>query len=290
MAAPDLTQGEYWNGEAGRRWASHQATFDAVFAPLTERLFAGADLRPGEAVLDVGCGAGATTLRAAEAVGPAGRVTAADVSAPLLAVTAERVAARPAGGAAIALVEADAQTHPFPPGGFDRVISRFGIMFFDESVAAFANLHAALRPEGRLAVLCWRTLSENAWIARPLDLVRPLVPEPAPTPPDAPGPFRFAEAGRLAGILAAAGFRDIACAPVDEALVLGRSETGDARAASEAAAGFALDLGPASRLVRDQPPEIREEAVARVRGDFEALARNGAVQLAAACWLVTATR
>lgn len=290
MAAPDLTQGEYWNGEAGRRWASHQATFDAVFAPLTERLFAGAELRPGEAVLDIGCGSGATTLRAAEAVGPTGRVTAADVSAPLLAVTAERIAARPTGGAAVDLVEADAQIHAFPRGAFDRVISRFGIMFFDDSIAAFANLHGALRDGGHLAVLCWRTLPENAWIADPLDLVRSLVPDPEPTPPDAPGPFRFAEAERLADILSAAGFRDIAFAPVDEALVLGRSAAGDARAAAEAAATFALDLGPASRLVRDQTPEIRAQAFARVRRDFEARARDGAVQLAAACWLVTAVR
>jgi SAM-dependent methyltransferase len=290
MAAADLTQAEYWNGEAGRRWASHQATFDGVFAPLTERLFAGADLHPGETVLDIGCGAGATTLRAAEAVGPSGRVTAVDVSAPLLAATAERVAARPAGGGAIALVEADAQTHAFARGAFDRVISRFGIMFFDESVAAFANLHAALRPGGRLAILCWRTLAENAWIAHPLDLVRSLVPEPAPTPPDAPGPFRFAEPERLSGILAVAGFREIAFTPVDEALVLGRSDSGEARAAAEAAAAFSLDLGPASRLVRDQPPEIRDQAFARVQADFEARARDGAVRLAAACWLVTAVR
>jgi SAM-dependent methyltransferase len=290
VAAPDLTQGEYWNGEAGRRWARHQAAFDGVFAPLTERLFAGADLRPGEAVLDVGCGAGATTLRAAEAVGPSGRLTAVDVSTPLLAVTADRVAERPPGGAPVTLVEADAQTRAFPAGLFDHVISRFGIMFFDDSTAAFANLHGALRPGGRLTVLCWRTLAENAWIAHPLDLVLSLVPEPAPTPPDAPGPFRFAEAGRLADILTAAGFRDIACVPVDEALVLGRSETGEACAAADAAATFALDLGPASRLVRDQTPEIRAQAFARVRRDFEALARDGAVQLAAACWLVTAVR
>lgn len=290
MAAPDLTQAEYWNGEAGRRWAKHQATFDAVFTPLTERLFAGADLQSGDIVLDIGCGAGATTLRAAEAVGPAGRVTAADVSAPLLAVTAERVAARPAGGAAIDLVEADAQTHAFAPGTFDRVISRFGIMFFDDSLAAFANLLGALREGGRLAVLCWRTLPENAWIAHPLDLVQSLVPEPAPTPPDAPGPFRFAAAERLADILAAAGFRDIAFAAVDEALMLGRSETGDARAAAEEAATFSLDLGPASRLVRDQAPEIRAQAFARVQHAFEARARDGVVRLDAACWLVTATR
>ncbi|MCJ2082225.1 class I SAM-dependent methyltransferase [Methylobacterium sp. J-090] len=290
MAASDLTQGEYWNGDAGARWARHQATFDRVFTPLTERLFARAALRPGDAVLDVGCGAGATTLRAADAVGPSGRVTAADVSAPLLAVTARRAQARPPGGAPIALVEADAQTHPFTDGAFAHLISRFGIMFFDDSTAAFANLHRALRPGGRLTVLCWRPLVENAWIAEPLGLIRALVPEPEPTPPDAPGPFRFAEAERLRAVLAAAGFGEIGFETVDEELVLGRSETGSARAAAEAAAAFALDLGPASRLVRDQPPTIRERALDLVLRDFEGRAVDGTVRLGAACWLVTATR
>ncbi|KQP07273.1 methyltransferase type 11 [Methylobacterium sp. Leaf99] len=290
MAASDQTQSDYWNGDAGARWARHQATFDRVFTPLTERLFARAALRPGDAVLDVGCGAGATTLRAADAVGPSGRVTAADVSAPLLAVTARRAADRPPGGARIDIVEADAQTHAFADGAFAHLISRFGIMFFDDSTTAFANLRRALRPEGRLTCLCWRPLTENAWIAEPLGLIRALVPEPEPTPPDAPGPFRFADAERLRAILAAAGFREIAFAPVDEDLVLGHSETGSARAAAEAAAGFALDLGPASRLVRDQPPAIRERAYDLVLRDFETRAVDGRVRLAAACWLVTATR
>jgi len=290
VAAADQTQSEYWNGDAGARWARHQATFDRVFTPLTERLFAGAALRPGDAVLDVGCGAGATTLRAADIVGPSGRVTAADVSAPLLAVTARRAASRPPGGASIALVEADAQTHAFADAAFTHLISRFGIMFFDDSIAAFANLRRALRLEGRLTALCWRPQAENAWIDHPFGLVRALVPEPEPTPPDAPGPFRFADPARLRAVLTAAGFRDIAVAPVDEPLVLGRSETGDAREAAEAAAQFALDLGPASRLVRDQTPAIRARAHEIVLRDFEGRVADGAVRLAAACWLVTATR
>nr|USU32475.1 methyltransferase domain-containing protein [Methylobacterium sp. OTU13CASTA1] len=290
MAASDQTQSDYWNGDAGARWARHQATFDRVFAPLTERLFAGAALRPGDAVLDVGCGAGATALRAADIVGPSGRVTAADVSAPLLAVTARRAASRPPGGAPIVLVEADAQTHAFADAAFTHLISRFGIMFFDDSIAAFANLHRALRPEGRLTMLCWRAQAENAWIDHPFGLVRALVPEPEPTPFDAAGPFRFADPARLPGILAAAGFRDIALMPVDEPLVLGRSEAGDPREAAEAAANFALDLGPASRLVRDQTPEIRSRAHAIVLRDFAERVSNGVVRLGAACWLVTAVR
>jgi SAM-dependent methyltransferase len=279
MADGEITQAEYWNGEAGERWARNQTVLDAVFAPLTEALFAGADLRPGDAVLDVGCGAGDTSITAARRVGAEGRVVAADVSGPLLAVARKRSVA--AGTAPIAWIEADAQVEDFGEAVVARAISRFGVMFFDDSVAAFANLRRALAPGGRLTFLCWRPLEANAWIAVPRAIVLPLVPVPEPSPPDGPGPFRFADPEIARSVLAAAGFREVAVEPVDRPLALGRPED---------AAGVVLELGPVSRLVREQADSVRDAARAAVAAEFAQRAGDGAVSLGAACWLVSALR
>lgn len=281
MPDAGLTQRDYWNGEAGARWARNRRTIDAVFAPLTEALFAGARLRPDDIVLDVGCGGGDCTLAAARRIGPGGRVVAADISAPLLGIARERAATEPARSAPIAFLEADAQAHDFGDAVFTRIVSRFGVMFFDDSAAAFANLRRALMPGGRLTFLCWRPLAENAWIAVPRDVVLPMVPEPEPSPPDGPGPFRFADPAVLDGLLGLSGFRDVAIEPVERVLTLG---------ASPEAAAFVLELGPVSRLVRDGGAALRAAAHAAVTADFAARAEAGTVSLGAACWRVSAVR
>jgi SAM-dependent methyltransferase len=279
MAHGEITQAEYWNGEAGERWARNQNVLDRVFAPLTEALFAGADLRPGDGVLDIGCGAGDTAIAAARWVGAGGRVVAADVSGPLLAVARGRGIA--SGAAPIAWIEADAQAEDFGEAVLARAISRFGVMFFDDSVAAFANIRRALQPGGRLTFLCWRPLEANDWIAVPRATVLPLVPAPEPSPPDAPGPFRFADPDAARSVLAAAGFRDVAVEPIDRPLALG---------SAEAAAGVVLELGPVSRLVREQPEAVRDAARKAVAADFASRVGDGSVSLGAACWLVSARR
>lgn len=282
--AGGITQSEYWNGEVGTRWARNQAVLDAVFAPLTEALFAGAGLRAGESVLDVGCGTGATTLEAARRVGSAGRVTGADISAPMLAVARGRAAAA---GIPIRFAEADVERADLDAGPFDRAISRFGVMFFSDSGAAFSNIRRMLRPGGHLTFLCWRALPENPWVRVPRDAVLPLLPEiPAPQEPDTPGPFRFADADALALLLRTAGFPDVACERIDRDVVLGRGGT-DAEAAAEAAR-VALDLGPTARLVREAEPGLRARAAAAVTEALRPHAADGAVRLAAGCWLVRA--
>ncbi|UMY18853.1 methyltransferase domain-containing protein [Methylobacterium organophilum] len=284
-------QAAYWNGEAGARWARHQAILDAAFAPLTAALIEAASPRPGERVLDIGCGAGESALQAAARIGASGRVTAVDVSAPLLAVAAAR--ARPAGGAPIAWIEADAARHPFGAGAFDCALSRFGVMFFEESGPAFAHLRGALAEKGRLAFLCWRGLPENPWVSVPWAAVRALLPPEARTLSsggDEPGPFRFAASGTLPALLAEAGFRDIAERPLDRRLPLGRAADGDTAAAVAAATDFLLELGPVAGHLRAQVPEMRAEARAAIAEALHPHAVGGEAGLGAGCWLVTATR
>ncbi|AWN34540.1 class I SAM-dependent methyltransferase [Methylobacterium radiodurans] len=277
--ADGITQAAYWNGEVGQRWARNQAVLDAVFSPLTDALFEAAGLRAGTSVLDIGCGAGETTLRAAAAVGPEGAVAGADVSAPLLAAARERP--MPAGAAPVAWVEADVETYPFPPASLDAALSRFGTMFFADTQAAFANIRAALKPGGQLTLLCWQAMAANPWVSVPRAAILPLVPAPGPPPPpDQPGPFRFADGAALEARLRAAGFRDIVRTGLRVPVTLGRDP--------ETAARVACELGPPSHLLREAEPELRARALASVAEALRPHATDGGVQLEAACWLVAA--
>lgn len=290
MAQTNQDQAEYWNGDVGQRWAASQRILDAVFAPLTAALFESAALRAGSECLDIGCGAGETALAAARQLGSHGRVTALDLSAPLLAVARSRVPLEAAAGAPIDWIEADAQTYDLGNARFECALSRFGVMFFEDSRAAFANIRRSLVPGGRISFLCWRSIAENAWVSIPREVVLRLVPDDAPLSPDAPGPFRFANAETPVAILEAAGFRTITCDSLDRALILGRSADGSAREAAASAAGLAVDLGPVSRLLRERDPALREIARAELTETFLRYAEAGAVSLGAACWLISAQR
>lgn len=279
MVTGNQAQIDYWNGEVGQRWADNHSALDTAFTPFTQALFAAAGLAPGERVLDIGCGAGETSLLAARQVGREGRVTAADVSGPLLEAARAREAAEPTGGAPIEWLQADVQSHPFEER-FDHALSRFGVMFFDDSAAAFANIRASLVEGGRLHFLCWRAMAENAWVALPRAAVMSLVPESEPPAPDAPGPFRFALRETVQAILAEAGFRDIAIAPVDHPMTMGPTP--------EAAAEYAVRRSPVARLLQGCDQTVQDAALRTLADLFVRLSGNGPVELDAACWLVSA--
>ncbi len=291
MAEQDnADQVAFWNGVAGERWARNHAQLDQAFAPLTASLLAHAKPRPGEAAIDVGCGGGDLTLAVARELGAGGRVLAIDVSGPMLAEAKGRAEqGGPGGRAPIDWALQDASTHAFATGAYDLVTSRFGVMFFADPMAAFANLRRALKPGGRLAMLCWRPMDENPWFGVPRAAVLPLVPPPEPLPPGAPGPFGFADADHVRAILAGAGFSDVRAAKCDADLTLGASPTGSDADALASAVGFSLQIGPAGSLLR----EASEETIAAARVAVEAAlrpdARDGRIVLGAACWVYTAS-
>ncbi|TDH63709.1 class I SAM-dependent methyltransferase [Dankookia rubra] len=201
----------YWNSPATRVWATGHARIDAIFAPVLAAALEAAAPRPGERVLNIGCGSGTSVLALAEAVGPGGQVLGADIAAESVAVARRRVAE--AGLAQAAILLGDAGSHPFPPGGFDLLFSRFGVMFFDPPAAAFRNLRAALRPGGRLCAAAFRAAAENPWTTAPAGAISHLVPLPPPARPDAPGQFGWAREAHVRAILDGAGFTDIALVP-----------------------------------------------------------------------------
>ena len=231
-------------------------------------------------MLDIGCGCGATVLALAEAVGPRGRVTGVDISAPMLAVAGERIAA--AGLSQAAVLGADAATEPFAPGAVDLAFSRFGVMFFDAPVEAFINIHRALKPDGRLVFACWRPFKGNPWFHMPYKAAVPHLPEQEKPDPAAPGPFAFAEPDRVTRILGLAGFSDVRIEAFDAPLTLGR--TGEA----EEAMRFIVQVGPVSRALSTGTEAQR---AAGGRAIVEALrAADGpeGIRLGAQCWFVSA--
>jgi SAM-dependent methyltransferase len=268
-----------WNGAQGQAWVAMQARLDNQLLPLGRAVQSALAPRAGERILDIGCGSGQTTLDLADAVGSGGRVLGVDISEPLLTLARRRAAA--AGVDRAEFVTADAQIHAFAPG-HDAVYSRFGVMFFADPVAAFANLARALRPGGRLAFVCWRRPDENPIMMEPLAAaIAAGLPQPEPGPPHAPGPFAFADRERVSGILAAAGFTEIAIAAHDESI--GGNDL-------EAALDLAFQVGPLGRMVRDKPAE-RAAVTGAVRA---VLARHvvagGVVLMQSATWIATAKR
>lgn len=270
---------DYWNGEAGHRWVAEQERLDAMMAETSLALLAAANPRAGERVLDVGCGCGSTAIAYAEAVGPAGRVLGVDVSAPMLGFA--RVRARNADVRVAEFVDADAAVYDFKGETFDLIASRFGVMFFADPAAAFRNLRAATKTGGRLAFVCWRDWRENEWVRVPVGAVRPHVPPQPPLGPDDPGPFAFANVGRVRTILADAGFDAITARPLDA--------TGEFGDTLEEGVQYMMGFGPIARMLA--PASELERARAK-NALSQALApyaaKGGPITFGLAQWLITA--
>jgi SAM-dependent methyltransferase len=270
---------EFWNGPGAARWTVHQVALDRALRTFGEAAIARALVQPGERVLDVGCGCGDSTLSLAGRVGPAGSVTGVDVSAPLLA----RARQRAAGLEHVQFIQADAAELALP-ADIDLIFSRFGVMFFNEPVAAFKQLRATLRGGGRVAFVCWRPFSDNPWASVPFEAILEEYPDAEPNDgKDAAGPFAFADRARLEHVLCAAGFGPFQIERFDDQLTMSEGSLSDA-------VDFALNTGPVARLLVDASPE----ALARVR---ERMARALAphhtatgVSLAGSVWLVTAVK
>jgi len=277
---PNAEQIQYWNDIAGPKWVALQPLIDAQIRSLGFLAMARAALTAGERVLDVGCGCGHTTVEIARRVGPTGSVVGIDVSSRMLECARDR--ARSAGIANVRFDNADAQTHAFAGARFDVLFSRFGVMFFTDPTAAFANLRTALRPGGRLGFVCWRDLKQNPWMLVPLMAAAQHIQLPAPPPPGAPGPFAFADAERVRGILARAGFVDVSLDPLDEALVVGGG--GDL----DQTVDFLLQMGPAGAALREVGAEARSAVAVAVRDALRPFVTDAGVRLAGAAWVVTA--
>lgn len=269
---------EYWNGAAGERWVRNQARLDAALAPAAHAVIERAAVAPGMKIVDIGCGCGATSIELSRRVHPGGAVLGLDVSAPMIE-WASRTAPEEL---PVTFVLGDAAVHPFTPGSFDLLFSRFGVMFFGDPDRAFANMRSGLRPGARIAFACWRAPRENPWMMLPLQAAYEHVP-PLPRPgPEDPGPFSFAGEERVRRVLGSGGFSDVALDPFDFELQLTRD------GGLDQAVAFAIEVGATSRAIDGQPEQVVDAVRASIRRVLEPLQKGSAVGLAAAIWLVSA--
>ena len=268
---------EYWNGPSGELWVRNQRVMDASLADATAALLPLAAIKPGERVLDIGCGSGETSLLAADKIGAGGQVTGVDISRPLLALARQRAQGR----GNVRYVEADAASHAFAPD-HDLLLSRFGMMFFDDPQSAFANIRKAAASGGRLAFVCWRPVAENEYAAMPFEIAKPLMPPLPSADPHAPGPFALSDPERLRGILAGAGYAAIGIEKLDGVMRMG--------ATPEQAGVQATSLGPTARaLARLADSDLNARVLAAVTEAFRAYEPvGGQIVCRIACWLVSA--
>lgn len=277
---PNADQAEFWNGPSGDVWVDLQPEMDLQIEALGLRAMDVAAPAPGERVLDIGCGCGQSTLELARRTAPDGAVTGIDISSVMLG----HARSRARGLANIDFQNVDAESHALPERYFDLAFSRFGVMFFGHPAAAFGNFRKALKPGGRLAFVCWRTAEENPWMTLPMKAAFEIIPEPEPLGPEAPGPFAFADSGRVAGILEQADFAGVEIEPLDMKVIIGGAHDLDRAVANMMRVGrWAADL-------RNAEPELRDRVAAAVGRAMAPHRTPGGVEMDAAAWIVRAHR
>lgn len=260
-ANPNQDQVDFWSKTPGQRWSENDHVLDATLQPVLEHLLEVANLQPGERVLDIGCGTGLSTIEAAKAVGPKGYALGVDIAEHMLV----KARAHATGVPSASFAQGDAQLHAFDARAFDVVISRFGVMFFADSSAAFANIARAVRPGGRMVFMTWSSAEENPWFSVPRAVATERLGEVVPTPPNAPGPMGLADRAYTKALFEHAGLSGVAITPV----AMDLTPPGSARSMAE----FALTLGPASRILADKDGTA-EDAEAIVAGIAQAYAAH----------------
>lgn len=272
----NAAQIDYWNAGAGQTWVAFQAQLDRQIEALGLEAIRALAPTPGERILDVGCGCGQTSLDLAARVTASGAVTGVDISAPMLEVARARVV--PPGAATPDFRQVDAQTGDLGEGACDAVFSRFGVMFFSDPVIAFTNLRKTLKPDGRLAFVCWRPFQENLWMRAPMDAAQSFLPPSPPTDPEAPGPFAFAAPERVRSILADAGFSDVSLSAFDASI---------GGATLDQTVDLAFRVGPLGAALRERP-DLAPKVADAVRAALSAYDSPSGVFLPAAVWILQA--
>src|SRR5262245_49689673 len=279
-SSPNAREVQYWNSAQTRAWADDYQAIDRLFAGLTPIALDQAAPKTGERVIDIGCGSGTTVLELAARVGPSGYVLGADVSKPSVEKARERIAAAGVHQAEIMLC--DASSHIFAADSFDLVFSRFGVMFFADPLATFANIRKSMKANGRLALAVFRTPQENTWATATIAAVRHLLPPITPPGPEEPGQFSWGDARRVHRILEGAGFQDVSLTPHDPPMAL----AGPGGAAE--AASFMSRVGPVVRAMGEASEEQRREVRAALETFFRRHEGPQGVALQGAIWIVTA--
>lgn len=268
-------QAARWNDQSGRTWTELRNLIDAVLAPCIPLIVHEIGPIDGGRILDVGCGAGALTLATAKRASPNGSCLGVDISAPLVEAAKARAALDNISTASF--LEADAQVHPFTPSGFDAIVSRFGVMFFEDPVAAFRNLRRAARPDAKLACMAWRSPAENAFMSAAARAAGDL-PDFPPQNQDGPGQFGFADDAFVRTILQESGWQTIAIRSVDVPCCMSRRDL----------MTYATRMGPLGAVFPLLDDKTRGELAPKIEAAFDPFVQGEEVNFTAACWMITA--
>lgn len=272
-------QHTFWNEIQGPKWVRLQERIDPTLAPIGQATMDRLAPTPGEHILDVGSGCGETSLVLAERVSPGGQVTGIDISKPMLDLARQRAART---GTDVTFLEANAQSHAFEADAYDCVFSRFGVMFFDDFEAAFANLLRATKPGGRMALGAWRTRRDNPWAMTAVPIARPHVELPPRPEPGDPGQFAFEDEDFVRGFLERAGWSDIGFERLDVDLKVGASPAD--------AAGFLIEMGPVAAPLAAADPDVRSLVHGELVAALMDHARADGVFLGSSSWIITAAK
>lgn len=273
MQANPPTAKEIWNGIAGQNWVEAQVLLDGMFKRFEDVIVTGCLEQGARHVLDVGCGTGATTLAVAERLRGAGGCTGIDISEPMIALARERVVQS---GSSADFICADAEDHPLGVARYDRIVSRFGVMFFRDPVRAFANLRRASAAGAQLAVIAWRDPAENPFMTAPEAAVRPLLPEALAAALQPTGQFAFADENLVRGILRDSGWFGVTMTPLDIACSLPENQLET----------WLTRLGPLGRLLPELDPVHRAAVIDAARSAYAPYTAGGTVRFTAACWAI----
>lgn len=268
-------QGSIWNGPGGRGWVEAQALLDQTFKPLEVLLADAVAEAPARRILDVGCGTGATTVAVARRLGEDGTCLGIDLSEEMIAAARARAERE---GVSVTFICSDAQTYRFVAPAVDMIISRFGVMFFDDPIQAFANLRGAAADGAALRCIVWRSPEDNPFMTEAERAAEPFLPGVSRRVPNEPGQFGFAERAHVRNILVESGWRDVDIGPIDVPCAFPEAEL----------ELYLSRLGPVGRALQTADDRTRDKVVEAVRPAFDPYLHGAEVRFTAACWVISA--
>jgi len=271
----DSEQARLWNGPSGQAWIDLQDALDRALKPFEDLLVDAIAAQSAHRVLDIGCGTGATTLAIARQLAAGSHCVGIDISDPMIAVARSRAERE---GSRAEFVCADVQTNVFEPAAFDCLVSRFGVMFFDAPVAAFANLRRAAKADAAMHFIAWRSPAENPFMTTAERAAAHLLPALPARQPDGPGQFSFADRDRVRSILRDSGWTGIDIRPIDVACTMSEGDL----------SRYVTRLGPVGRALREVDEPTRKRLVATLHEAFAPYVHSGVARFTAACWMIAA--
>ncbi len=250
----NVEQSEYWNEKSGPKWVKNEDALNERLSILTDELFSRVNIKASDKVLDIGCGGGDTTFRVSKLLADAGHVVGADISKTLL----DHAKSKFSDIDTMTFVHCDAQNYSFDENYFDKVISRFGVMFFESPLEAFKNIYGSLKTSGSLNFVCWTNMMENEFIIEGMDIITKYTQKVLPEVTNDPGPFAFSEPEYIHEILQSAGFKNINVDKVYTSISTKDSAEEDAE--------LLMGIGPRARMLSEE--NLSSEQISMIKNEI----------------------